>query len=140
MKAVAKIGIGTAQWGMNYGIANRSGQPDNSDIRTMLHHARQYGLSILDTAHAYGEAEKILGEQNACSLGFKVVTKTIPIQDSLTSKKDVSLVFRAFAQSLDRLKSDQVYGLLVHSPDNLLSPGGDLLWEKLQELKLQNAF
>lgn len=130
-----KIGLGTAQWGMSYGIANLSGQPEETEIRSMLLHARQTGVTILDTAYIYGEAEKILGEQNACSLGFEIVTKTMPIQGSMISGKDVESVSSGFMDSLERLKSESVYGLLIHTANNLLDPGGNLLWEKLQELK-----
>lgn len=132
-----KIGLGTAQWGMSYGVANRRGQPRDSEIDQMLTHAKKQGVKILDTAYAYGEAEIILGEQGANVRGFDVVTKTVPLDSRVISKKEIVQLSTAFLESLDRLKLDVVYGLLVHRGDNLLSPGGDLLWRKLQELKAQ---
>lgn len=135
MNAMSKIGLGTAQWGMVYGIANRTGKPDETEIKDMLTLARQRGVTLLDTAYAYGEAEKTLGRHNPCTLGFEIVTKTKLVEGSNVSKKDVTLVVEAFTKSLKKLNSEHVYGLLVHHSKNLLEPGGNLLWAKLQELK-----
>ncbi len=135
MNLFKKIGLGTAQWGMPYGISNRSGQPDYFEIGKMLDHAKSQGITILDTAYTYGEAEIILGEQGAILNGFDVVTKTIPISSRVISKKEIEQLSTAFFESLDRLKSDTVYGLLVHNADNLLSRGGDHFWKTLQVFK-----
>jgi aryl-alcohol dehydrogenase-like predicted oxidoreductase len=135
MSLCQKIGLGTAQWGMLYGIANRNGQPNREEISEMLSCAYQRGISIIDTACSYGEAEEILGEERASSLGFNVVTKTIPIRGSSISKEDVALVSSAFDESLKRMQTGRVYGMLIHNVDNLLSDGGERLWAVLEEFK-----
>ncbi len=137
MNLCSKVGLGTAQWGMPYGIANRSGQPDVEEVRNMLHLALEHGVGLLDTAYAYGEAEKVLGEQDVSTQGFKVVTKTKAIRSREVTAQDVSDVSVAFSESLQRLRSQKVYGLLVHSADTLLAPGGERLWDALQEIKQQ---
>lgn len=47
----------TAQLGLDYGIANRSGRPDPDQARALLAAAREGGLDWLDTAPEYGQAE-----------------------------------------------------------------------------------
>lgn len=137
MNLINKIGLGTVQWGMAYGISNRSGQPNYSEIGHMLDHARSKGITILDTAYVYGKAEIVLGEQGAILKGFDVVTKALPIASTVISKKEIEQLSTAFLESLDRLRSDRVYGLLIHRPENLLSTGSDGLWKTLHQLKME---
>ena len=58
---IKKIVLGTAQFGMEYGIANQNGQVHSSDIPTILDLAWENGINILDTAKAYGESEESIG-------------------------------------------------------------------------------
>ena len=53
--------IGTAQFGMNYGIANSNGQPSESTIREIIERAMESEIFYYDTAIAYGNSEEILG-------------------------------------------------------------------------------
>lgn len=135
MSSCAKLGLGTVQWGMTYGIANRTGQPDGAEIGSMLHIARQHGIDLLDTACTYGEAEARLGDQDAASHGFHVVTKTPPIKSDVIREDHIAQILAAFLESLRRLRCKQVYGLMVHHADNLLLPGGERLWTALRNIK-----
>jgi aryl-alcohol dehydrogenase-like predicted oxidoreductase len=73
VKSVRKIGLGTAQFGLNYGISNVQGQTPLTEVRNILEIARQHKVTIIDTASAYGNAENVLGRHDL-SL-FKVVSK-----------------------------------------------------------------
>lgn len=133
MNECARLGLGTVQWGMPYGVANRSGQPTTSEVGMMLRLARQHGVSLLDTAYAYGEAERVLGEQGAGTQGFQVVTKTKPLQKGQITEEHVGDVVKAFHESLARLNVARVYGLLVHHADALLRD--ERVWAALENLK-----
>lgn len=135
MKHVVKLGLGTAQWGMAYGIANRVGQTTTVEVGNLIQAAKRHGITLLDTAHAYGEAEKVLGEQGVVSMGFHLVTKTLPRDSNNVTEQ---LVSAAFLESLRWLKCTQVYGLLIHHADNLLAAGGDRLWAILQDFKAKS--
>lgn len=130
-----KLGLGTVQWGMPYGIANSTGQPTTLEVGRMLRLAMQHGVMLLDTAGTYGGAEVALGNHSAAALGFKIVTKTPPFNSENIREQDVSRVATAFEESLQRLQCEQVYGLLVHHADNLLLAESERLWGALQELK-----
>lgn len=138
MKHVVKLGLGTVQWGMAYGIANRVGRATTNEVSKLILTAKQHGIMLLDTAHAYGGAEKALGGQGVVSMGFRVVTKTLPCDSSNITERDAALVSAAFLESLRWLNCTQVYGLLIHHADNLLAAGGDRLWAILQGFKAQN--
>lgn len=135
MNHCGKIGLGTVQWGMSYGIANQDGQPDAAGVRAMLEQAHAGGCDLLDTAQAYGDAERMIGEQDTAAESFRLVTKTLPVKGQPLTGRVVAGICAAFDESLLRLKRDCVYGLLVHHADDLLAENGEHLWQALERLK-----
>lgn len=130
-KLAARVALGTAQFGMPYGIANQDGQVMRSNAKAMLQLAAANGIDTLDTAIAYGESETCLGEVG--TQGFKLVTKLPAVPDGCA---DVGgWVKEQFAASLTRLGVNAVYGLLLHRPQQLLESGGKTLFQILQDLK-----
>jgi aryl-alcohol dehydrogenase-like predicted oxidoreductase len=126
-----RLALGTAQFGLPYGIANQYGQVPRSAAKAMLELAAANGIDTLDTAVAYGESETCLGEVG--TQGFKVVTKLTAVPDGCA---DVSGWVKAqVVASLARLGVSVVYGLLLHRPQQLLESGGEALYQTLQELK-----
>ena len=53
--STSRLALGTAQFGLNYGIANQLGQIFIDDAATILECAAAAGLDTLDTAIAYGD-------------------------------------------------------------------------------------
>lgn len=135
MSNCGKIGLGTVQWGMPYGIANRDGRPEASGVRAMLEYAHKGGCDLLDTAHVYGDAERIIGEQGTAAEPFRLVTKTLPLKGLPVTGRTVAAICAAFETSLLRLQRDGIYGLLVHHADDLLVENGELLWQALERFK-----
>jgi hypothetical protein len=120
---VSKLALGTAQFGLDYGVANAGGQVPLEEARRILAGARRHGLDTLDTAMAYGDAEARLGK--LATGGFRLVTKLPAVP---AGQADVETWVRAqLAQSLARLRRPCVDGLLLHRPQQLLQPGGDAL-------------
>ena len=60
-ESASKLAIGTAQFGMPYGIANQNGQVHRDDIAAILDLAWENGIDTLDTAKAYGDSEESIG-------------------------------------------------------------------------------
>ena len=77
-QAARRLGIGTVQFGQAYGISNRRGQVPLEDARAIVARAERAGVSLLDTAASYGEAEEVLAQMD--TQRFRVVTKTIGIE------------------------------------------------------------
>ena len=59
---ISRLTLGTVQLGLNYGIANKAGQPDQSKSFGILDAALEAGINTLDTAYDYGNAEVVIGE------------------------------------------------------------------------------
>jgi aryl-alcohol dehydrogenase-like predicted oxidoreductase len=127
----AALGLGTAQFGMDYGISNRSGRTPESEVSAILSRAWEKGVRVLDTAAAYGESEEVLGRAMPESAAFRVVTKTPP----LLGLNGAPNIGQAFAEQLSRLRHKRIYGLLVHRADDLLGPWGDAIFAELRNLK-----
>ena len=68
-----KIGIGTAQLGLNYGIANKSGKVNFLEAKRIFSIASNNNINVIDTANSYGDSEKILGKIGVNN--FQIVTK-----------------------------------------------------------------
>ena len=123
-----RLALGTAQFGLPYGIANQAGQVTRSAAKAMLGLAAANGIDTIDTAIAYGESEAYLGEVGV--QGFKLVTKLPAVPDGCDDVK--GWVQGQVAASLARLGVKAVYGLLLHHPDQLLESGGKALFHAVQ--------
>lgn len=130
----AKLALGTVQWGMRYGITGR-GQPDSGEVAAILAAARTAGVSLLDTAHAYGSAEQVIGGLPVAAQAFDIVTKTLPLRTPEISAAQCAAVEAALEESLARLHRAAVYAVLAHDAGDLLAPGGDRLWKILERFK-----
>lgn len=128
-----KIGLGTVQWGLEYGVANRDGRTSGEEVGRILAYARAAGLHVLDTAALYGEAEAVLGEHDLD--GLRIVTKTPRYAQASISASEADDLHVTFERSLSRLRVPSVYGLLAHHADDLLAPGGERLIEALVSLR-----
>ncbi len=126
-----KIALGTAQFGLPYGIANQAGQVTCSAAKVMLDLAAANGIDTIDTAIAYGESEAYLGEAGV--QGFRLVTKLPAVPDGCDDVK--GWVRGQVAASLARLGVNAVHGLLLHRPEQLLESDGKALFHALQGVK-----
>ena len=129
------LGLGTAQFGSAYGITNKHGQVSGTGVREILLAAEKAGMRVIDTAASYGDAEQVLGRILWQGHPFRVITKTLPVESAVISKKDVTAVRDAFMRSLERIGLQRAAGLLLHHANELLRPGGELLAEMLIQLK-----
>lgn len=128
---VSRFALGTVQFGLPYGIANRTGQVTSQEAKAMLQFATANGIDTLDTGIAYGDSESCLGEVGAQE--FKLVTKLPALPDNCA---DIGAwVQQQVAASLSRLRVNTVYGLLLHRSEQLLGPNGAALYKALQALK-----
>jgi aryl-alcohol dehydrogenase-like predicted oxidoreductase len=53
MPLINKLVLGTVQFGLPYGINNKTGQPKLSESLEILKEAKRNGIEWLDTAEAY---------------------------------------------------------------------------------------
>lgn len=124
-----KLAIGTAQFGLDYGVSNFSGRTSPSEVQKILSYARTIGISVLDTAVAYGNSETQLGAANV--QGFDIVSKLPPLQDNVGNIE--KWCTQHVSESLSKLKIAKLHAVLLHKPADLLGSRGA---ELLKALKL----
>jgi len=125
--ALSRLGLGTVQFGLGYGISNELGQTDRAEVAAILEQAAGLGMRVLDTAPSYGEAERVLGESMPRASTWDIITKTRP--------GAVNNVTADFEASCRHLKRENLYGVLVHHVEDLLGVNGERLMDSLRELK-----
>ena len=130
-----KIGLGTVQFGLDYGVSNPQGITPAAEVKDILTLAWNSGITILDTAVAYGMSEEVIGQSTPEGISFKIVSKTPLFKKDRIGKADATRLKRIFLQSLKRVKQPAIYGLLVHHANDLLVPGGPYLWQTMEDLK-----
>jgi aryl-alcohol dehydrogenase-like predicted oxidoreductase len=126
-----KLVIGTAQFGINYGIANSLGQVKSGEAKKILDYSLSEDINYIDTATSYGESEKVLGGLDVNR--FKIITKIPKIPYDQINPYD--WLESSVLDSLNRLNVKSIYSLLLHSPEDLLGVHGLTLYKGLRELK-----
>jgi aryl-alcohol dehydrogenase-like predicted oxidoreductase len=111
--AESRLVLGTAQLGMGYGIANKTGKPDVRTAEAIIEAAWEGGVREFDTAQAYGGSEKTLGRV-LNSLGIRgqarIISKLNPRLDHIYP----SALHEALEESLEHLGIAKLYGLMLH--------------------------
>lgn len=104
-----RLALGTAQFGLDYGITNRRGRVGEGEVRQILGCAQTSGIRTIDTAIAYGESEVVVGRaiRQLAPAPFEVVTK-------LPADITHDAVEAAIRQSIARLNVQRLYGCLIH--------------------------
>jgi len=122
-----KIALGSAQFGLDYGLTNRNGKVSTPELKKILCFARSMNIDTIDTSANYGDSEKALGDHDLSS--FKIVTKTLSLQNGVHNVK------KGFEESLNNLRLKNVYGLLIHNIKDTRSSDFESLFELLTHLK-----
>jgi aryl-alcohol dehydrogenase-like predicted oxidoreductase len=130
-----RLALGTVQLGLPYGVANGTGQVPAAEAARIVERARVAGVDTLDTAVAYGDSQRRLGEIGIA--GWRVVSKLPPLP---AEERDVAgWVERCVAQSLAALNVTSLHGLLLHRAADALTDRGPALRAALERLKARNV-
>ena len=121
-----KIGLGTVQWGLNYGISNSNGIPSDEELKLISILASNNDIDCLDTATGYGNAEERIGKNFFSS--FKIVTKIGKVKSEIDLKNQLNKSFK-------NLKRSTIYGCLFHDYKELINNKD--LWKALSDQKSQ---
>lgn len=116
-----KIALGTVQFGLAYGVANELGKVPVDEARSIIKFSSSSGISMVDTAISYGVSESVLGSIGI--QGWDVVTKIPALPSGI---KNIELwLFEQVQGSLERLGVEQLYGILLHNPSDILGVYGE---------------
>lgn len=112
-----KLAIGTAQFGMDYGISNKDGQINFAEAKSIIDALRTNNIDTIDTAMNYGNSELILGKIGID--GFKVVTKLPEIHHLIPDK--LSWTKNKILNSLSYLNAKSISCILFHKSADIMA-------------------
>ena len=109
-----KIILGTAQFGMKYGIANKKGKISSAEIFKILNYSKKSKIKYLDTAYSYNKSEKEIGSY------FKKTSKKFNLITKLSFNNKESII-NQYENSLESLGYSPKI-ILAHSSKDYLNP------------------
>jgi aryl-alcohol dehydrogenase-like predicted oxidoreductase len=127
-----RLCVGTVQFGLDYGISNRSGRPDEAEISRILQYAAEAAVGYLDTAVEYGDAEELIGRCLPPGYLPRIVTKLPAIKEETISPRHKQLISDTISRSLDRLRTKRLHAILLHKVMDLAKAGSGYIVEALQ--------
>jgi len=131
---ISKFGLGTVQFGLDYGFTKRKTQDEVNDI---LQTAVAHDITLIDTAREYGDSEDKIGNfmQNNAN-NFVVATKLRLINDlnNLSYSSLNNHVLKSVEESLEKLKLDKIPILQLHQTVDVLYENDDF-WVAINQLK-----
>ena len=108
--------IGTATFGSDYGVANKGERLGDAEALEILSEAQKLGISSLDTAPAYSNAEEIIGEFHSTHPKFDCYSKISSKMLYSTEEMQTSL-----KNSMKLMDIKSLRGLFFHNPADLLA-------------------
>ena len=110
-----KLVLGTAQLGLDYGIANKSGKPEENKAFEIMKYALENGINYFDTAYSYGNSEIIIGKFLNFHKNYKnkvnIITKLPSLKEEKLDEKNIN---DCFFESLHRLEQKSLYCYMIH--------------------------
>ena len=104
-----KLILGTVQFGISYGINNFIGLPSENTVHAILNKAYTSGITLLDTAAAYGLAENRIGSYHALNPNQHFVINT-------KFSKDTSITWLdSLVNSIQSMKIERIDTIMFHS-------------------------
>ncbi len=119
----SRLTLGTVQFGIDYGIANRTGKPSLDTVCAILREAYHGGVDTLDTAAAYGQSEEVLGQalrQIGLTDKIRVVTKVAAMPADLSKADAAARIEASVVKSLKLLNLEQLPLVLFHRQESLI--------------------
>lgn len=115
MRKISAMTLGTVQLGMNYGIANNDGKPDEQKSFSILRAALENGVTSLDTARAYGDSELVIGRFLKTWEGATPnITTKVPRLQGSTPRELEKFVTESVESSLERLGMNKLDAVMLH--------------------------
>ncbi len=127
--------IGSAQFGLPYGITNDFGQVAFNDVIKILNLTYSSGIRFIDTAEMYGNSIEVLGKYFKTHYHFEVINK-FPAQSKKSFyESDILLWDEQFINSLNKLGVNKIDAYLLHSSYDLKKKGANFLLNWLISLR-----
>ena len=132
-----ELGLGTVRFGAEGGSKYAEARVTQEEIRLILETAKRAGISLLDTSAQAGRSEEYIGNCMPDFPGFKVLSRAPVFEVENVGAHHAEQLERAVCSTLQKLQLEQLYGLLIQQPSDVLADHGDRLPKRMQSLKDQ---
>ena len=127
--SVGRLSLGTAQLGLAYGIAGGNRVLSEGEVTSILQAAVDLGVTAIDTAPVYGQAEQRIGyflSEHDLVTDISVCTK-LPTIGAIDPGRVEHVVEERLMGSLQRLRCDCIDSYLIHDIADLQTYGDRLV-------------
>ncbi len=134
--SLSRIGLGTVQFGIDYGFSKVLPQ---TEVDHILQAAHTGGITFLDTAREYGNSEQKIGKYCRKHPDHFVVATKLAVVDKKNAKTALQinrLLDKSIQLSQKNLGLQTTPIFLLHQTDRL---GDSVFWESLADLKLKHG-
>ena len=132
--APSKLGLGTAQFGLDNPSSSQRGRSPEKEAADSLVIAARAGVAVLDAAVSFAGAEAALGRNMPRPNSFRVIAKTV------RPDKGPDFVEAEARASLTRLGLQSADAILVQSAGDLFGHHGAAMWDRLKKMKDEGLF
>ena len=127
----AQLGLGSAQFGGDYGISNTRGRVGEDEVRQILQLAADTRVLHIDASHHDGDVERVLGRNWPFPSPFKPQVRTLRLE------KGLDWLESRLRRSVDHMGLVRAHAALVDTAEDLTGAQGDELWARLEKLKAE---
>ena len=131
---ISKFGLGTVQFGLDYGFTKRKTQ---EEVDSILQTANDNGITLIDTAREYGDSEEKIGKFiDNNNPNFVIATKLRLIDDlnNLNYNNLKESIYNSVEESLDKLQLNKIPILQLHQTIDEIYRNDDF-WTIINQLK-----
>ena len=131
---ISKFGLGTVQFGLDYGFTKRKTQ---DEVNSILKTAVDNNITLIDTAREYGDSEEKIGNFiEDYKHNFVIATKISLIDDlnNLTYASLKNNIYTSVEESLEKLNLNKVPILQLHQTVDEIYKNDDF-WTVINQLK-----
>ena len=125
-----KIGLGTANFGLKYGIKSNK-KISFLKIKELILFAKKNRIKYIDTSQAYNNAEKIIGSFDLNK--FKIIDKFKFYEKKIINPENK--ILDKLKNSFDNLNKKRIDSILFHNYKDCLRPESDEIFDYLVKLK-----
>lgn len=136
----SELTLGTVQLGLPYGAVNDSGQPSATQAIEIVRTALESGVTTVDTARVYGDAEAVLGRAlSGISQDVRIITKLnlAGIIEATPQKDALARVDASIAASCAALRRSTLDVVMLHGWEQRHAWDG-AVWRRLLELQAES--
>jgi spore coat polysaccharide biosynthesis protein SpsF len=137
--AIGRCVLGTVQFGLDYGWANARARPSRADASAMVRSAIAHGVTDIDTARCYGDAEEVIGEalRGGWRSRVRLLTKVDPPAEGESTADALRHADDQVLASLRALRSDTLDVVMLREAWPLRR--ANAFWDRMLELRAKGT-